>query len=297
MRKSGWPDLRWGRGGEGARARDFRRLASGGERREVTAIESAAAPQARRLVTTTDAWKLFALIFVLVDHYGLFFDEDELWWRLFGRLASPVFFFLIGFARTRRVPWTWIAFGLILTATEYWTSSPDERVMVNILINFALLRLTLPLVERHIMPHPWRLAALAAASAAVIPVLDPVLEYGGEGWLWAWLGLAHRLYLAEPREPSLWRRNLMALAAGGAYVVREISDYGFDWLQSALLAALIAGLVLALLRFRRTDLAWQPPPPLDALFAFAGRRSLEIYALTLLAMQLTAYAIDQAAGA
>ena len=75
-----------------------------------------------RPVTTTDAWKLFAIVFVLVDHYGLFFDSDEMWWRLFGRLASPVFFFFIGFARTRTVPWTWVAFGLVLTAVDYWTA-------------------------------------------------------------------------------------------------------------------------------------------------------------------------------
>ena len=41
-----------------------------------------------RPVTTTDAWKLFAIVFVLVDHYGLFFQPDEMWWRLFGRLLD-----------------------------------------------------------------------------------------------------------------------------------------------------------------------------------------------------------------
>ncbi len=62
-----------------------------------------------RPVTTTDLWKFFGVIFVLVDHYGFFFDNDQDWWRVFGRLAAPIFFFFIGFARTRRVPrcWPW----------------------------------------------------------------------------------------------------------------------------------------------------------------------------------------------
>jgi hypothetical protein len=247
-----------------------------------------------RPVTTTDAWKLFAIVFVLIDHYGFFFDSDEVWWRLFGRLASPVFFFFIGFARTRAVPWTWVAFGVLITAVDYATAT-DRQVLVNILLNFALLRLVLPHVEAHVMPYPLRLAALAAASAAVIPILDPVLEYGGEGWLWALFGLSHRLFLEQGDGMARLRRNLLALAAGLAYVVRERSDYGFDVLQSALLVLFIAVLVLCLLSFRRTTLPWQPPEPLKSVFTFTGRRTLEIYALTLLAMQLTAYAIGDAA--
>jgi hypothetical protein len=51
-------------------------------------------------------------------------------------------------------------------------------------------------------------------------------------------------------------------------------------------------LALALALFRRADLSQQPPEPLAAVLRFCGRYSLEIYAATLLAMQLTAYAID-----
>src|SRR3712207_8087702 len=55
-------------------------------------------------------------------------DSDEMWWRLFGRLASPVFFFFIGFARTRTVPWTWIVFGIVITAADYWTSPREVLI-------------------------------------------------------------------------------------------------------------------------------------------------------------------------
>src|SRR5688572_24086808 len=65
-------------------------------------------------VTTTDLLKVIGVATFLVDHYGFFFHTDELWWRMFGRVASPIFFFLVGFARTREVPLTWLAFGLAL---------------------------------------------------------------------------------------------------------------------------------------------------------------------------------------
>jgi hypothetical protein len=256
-----------------------------------------------RAVTTIDAWKLAGVVFFLVDHYGLFFDSGDNWWRLFGRLASPIFFFLIGFARSRTVPLSWLFFGAVLTAADYLTSeglhdtTADyltseglHDTTVNILINFALLRLALPTIEAHAMPYPARLAALTAVSIAVIPSLDPILEYGGEGWLWTLFGLSHRLLLERGGADAFWRRDALALAAAGAYVVREISDYGFDLFQALLLAVMIGRLVALLLEFRRAELDWRPPRPLADLLAFAGSRSLEIYALSLLFMQILAYA-------
>jgi hypothetical protein len=243
-----------------------------------------------RAVTTIDAWKLAGVVFFLVDHYGLFFDSGDNWWRLFGRLASPIFFFLIGFARSRTVPLSWLFFGAVLTAADYLTSEGLHDTTVNILINFALLRLALPTIEARVMPYPARLAALTAVSIAVIPSLDPILEYGGEGWLWTLFGLSHRLLLERGGADAFWRRDALALAAAGAYVVREISDYGFDLFQALLLAVMIGRLVALLLEFRRAELDWRPPRPLADLLAFAGSRSLEIYALSLLFMQILAYA-------
>ena len=243
-----------------------------------------------RAVTTIDAWKLAGVVFFLVDHYGLFFDSGDNWWRLFGRLASPIFFFLIGFARSRTVPLSWLFFGAVLTAADYLTSEGLHDTTVNILINFALLRLALSTIEARVMPYPARLAALTAVSIAVIPSLDPILEYGGEGWLWTLLGLSHRLLLERGGADAFWRRDALALAAAGAYVVREISDYGFDLFQALLLAVMIGRLVALLLEFRRAELDWRPPRPLADLLAFAGSRSLEIYALSLLFMQILAYA-------
>jgi TraX protein len=245
-----------------------------------------------RAVTTIDVWKLAGVISFLVDHYGLFFDPDDNWWRLFGRIAAPIFFFLIGFARSHSVPLSWLVLGAVLTAADYVTSEGLRDTTINILINFALLRLVLPTIETHVMPNPMRLAFLVLASAALIPRLDPILEYGGEGWLWALFGLSHRLLLERGGPHEFWRQYALALAAAGAYVVREISDYEFSLFQGLLLAVVIGRLVSLLIEFRRTDLEWQPPRPVSDVLIFAGRRSLEIYAGSLLIMQILAYAGD-----
>src|SRR6186713_2627984 len=145
-----------------------------------------------RPVTTTDLWKLVGLVLVLIDHWGLLFADDPSW-RVVGRAAAPIFFFFIGLARTRRVPWSWVVLGLVLTAAESWTSGTGlGKINLNILINFAFVRLLLPEVERRVMPHSWAIALLACAIVLLIRPFQQILEYGAEGWLWALFGLSHR---------------------------------------------------------------------------------------------------------
>ena len=245
-----------------------------------------------RPVTTTDLWKLVGLLLVLIDHWGLLFADDPSW-RVVGRAAAPIFFFFIGLARTRRVPWLWVVLGVVLTAVESWTSGTGlGKINLNILINFAFVRLLLPEVERRVMPHSWAIALLACAIVLLIRPFQQIMEYGAEGWLWALFGLSHRLAFEAQHPHSRWTRDGLAAAAALVYTAKEILDHGFEGAESSVLAGLIAVLTLALTLFRRTDLSWQPPEALAAVLRFSGRYSLEIYAATLLAMQITAYAIE-----
>jgi signal transduction histidine kinase len=52
-------------------------------------------------VDNTDWLKTAAIIFAAAGHFGYFFMEDERWWSVVGRLAGPVLFFLLGYARSR----------------------------------------------------------------------------------------------------------------------------------------------------------------------------------------------------
>ena len=253
------------------------------------------APHRDRLVTTTDVLKFVGVVTLLVDHYGYFYQPGETGWRLVGRTASPIFFFLIGFARTRSVPWTWFAFGAAITAMSWWLSKGWQHTTVNILFNFALLRLAvLPPIERHVLSRPVPLAMLCLGCALLIPATEEELEYSTEGWLWAFFGLAHRHALDDPGARAAWTRAGLAAVAAAAYIAREIHDYAFGPLQSALLVLLVAAIVASLIGFRRATLRRQPPRPLAAVLRFCGRYSLEIYAITLLFMQVHVALIAQA---
>jgi TraX protein len=249
-------------------------------------LSDALAPPRHRLVTTTDMLKFVGVATLLVDHYGLFYHPDENAWRLVGRTAAPIFFFLIGFARTRSVPWTWLAFGAAITVMSAFTYGGWRNATVNILFNFALLRVAvLPLVERHLLSRPLPLAMLSAGCVLLIPATDEALEYSTEGWLWAFFGLAHREALEDSGRRTAWTRAGLAAVAALAYIQREIHDYGFDAAQSVVLALLVGTIVLSLIRFRRAALPVQPPAPLASALRVCGRYSLEIYGISLLAMQ------------
>lgn len=255
---------------------------SGQSSRNMRDADGRAAAGAARPATTTDVWKFFGVVFVLLDHYGFFFDNDQDWWRVFGRLAAPIFFFFVGFARTRRVPGRWLVLGVLLTLAEAWTED-FEKFDLNILLNFALIRLALPWLERRVTPFAGRTALLTLAVVLLIRPVAAVMEYGAEGWLWALFGLAHRLALENPSPRALWTRNALAAVAAGVYLVTEIADYDFGPVTGAALALCVAALAGSLARFRRAELDRQPPEPLAAALRFAGRFSLEIYALTLFA--------------
>ena len=72
--------------------------------------------------------------------------EDDRWWSVFGRLAAPTFFFLMGYAQTRTVPLHWIWLGVILTLLNSWNAH-WAWVAPNILLSFALIRIARPYAE------------------------------------------------------------------------------------------------------------------------------------------------------
>lgn len=246
----------------------------------MTAADSSQTPAARA-VTTIDLWKTAALLLILIDHLGFFIWTDQPWLTAIGRAALPIFFFLIGFARTRAVPWHWWVAGLALTALDGWRLADEGYPELNILINFALIRLALPLIERHVMAAWWRVALFAMLLAALMPLAGQVLEYGTEGWLLALVGLAHRRAREsgpdKPRDPAWLTRRALAAFATLAFMAMQIYDYEFGVAETWIMAASVITVSGLLLMFRNRTASFQPPAPFAALFQLCGRYSLEIY--------------------
>lgn len=248
-----------------------------------------AVPATGRAVTTTDLLKTVALVFVAVDHVGYYLIADAEWWRVLGRVAAPIFFFLIGFARSRSVPWTWLVFGGLITALDVVGGDDPLDACLNILLSFALIRWALPALERHVFTSQAGTLGFMAICVVLAPFMGRVLEYGSEGWLWALLGfLLRRLSNAPGGAVTTGRlmAPVAALLAGVVYVLVEARAHQFAGAALVVFAGLVVALVVALLTFRREDLARQPPEPLAAILRFGGRWSLELYAFHLIVLEV-----------
>jgi hypothetical protein len=243
---------------------------------------TAAAPASEAgRVTSIDLWKTAALALILLDHLGFFLLTDQPWLMAVGRAALPIFFFLIGFARTRSVPWFWWAAGLGLTALDAWRVGDWREINVNILINFALIRLALPLIEAQVMGRWWRVILFAIALAALMPFSDVLVEYGTEGWLLALVGLAHRRALESgpdaPRDPAWLTRRALGAFATLAFAAMQLDAYAFAMVEAWVMAGAVIAASGLLLRFRPGVAPWRLPAPLGHGARLCGRRSLEIY--------------------
>ncbi len=279
-------------------------------------LQSAAAIKSEpHIVDNTDWLKAAAIILVIVDHFGYFFMENDLWWGVFGRFAAPTFFFLVGYASTRGIPLHWIGLGVALTMLDSWNAD-WEWVAPNILLSFAVIRIARPYVLSLIQRMPWAAYVITfAILLAVLPVAAKLFDYGIEGWLWAIVGLYHRLYVdgkatveantdetiqplsADPvSDKARLVRLLACVAAAIIYVWQEQIEFQFP--QPHLIVFVIGLCVLSLsfCLFFRGRSRFQPPAAIAGVMGFVGRHTLEIYALQLAASEIIVKLLPNLAG-
>jgi hypothetical protein len=261
--------------------------------------------RAPRAIDNTDWLKTAAILLVVVDHTGYFFIENAEWWSVFGRLAAPLFFFLLGYARTRTVPFHWLWLGVILTLLDSWNND-WTWVAPNILISFALIRIARPHVQMLLQNHGWvAFTLLVSVLFAVLPIAANIVDYGAEGWLWALFGLCQRMYVdgrsatvlsstAQGSTPPAYAmtenvgltRLLACFVAAVVYVRQEQMEFSFSQIQFATFILGLAVLSFSLCLFLRGPSRIQPPESIAGTLRFIGRRTLEIYAIQLAGSEL-----------
>jgi len=258
-----------------------------------------------RTVDNSDWLKTAAIILVVVDHTGYFFIEDDAWWSVFGRMAAPTFFFLLGYAQTRTVPLHWIWFGVILTLLDSWNNG-WIWVAPNILFSLALIRFTRPYVKGLLYDYGWfAFTLLVAILIAALPLAANIVDYGAEGWLWALFGLCQRMYVdgksatdedgtaqistlpAYAMKQNVNRMRLLAcFVAVVVYVWQEQMEFSFSQIHFIAFILGIGILSLSLCLFQRGPSRIQPAEPVARVLHFIGWHTLEIYAIQLAGSEL-----------
>jgi hypothetical protein len=245
----------------------------------------------RSQVDNTDFLKATAILLVAIDQI-YFVDTQPLddWLEVLGRLAAPVFFFLIGFATNRTVPISWLVLGCFLTVFDAWDDDWNWGAG-SILFSFALFRLIRPYI-RKMVRESWigtivLIASLIAASeiTEISRYVRSLALYGASGWLWALLGLCQREYV-DSQDSNKWyfvsfRWLILPITVFVFWLQIEDSYTEFTTIQMGALAISFTILALVLVRFKRGPSGWQPRSMAALALRFVGHNTLEIYAAQL----------------
>jgi peptidoglycan/LPS O-acetylase OafA/YrhL len=254
------------------------------------------------VVDNADWLKTTAIILVAIGHFGYFFLRDPDWWSTFGRMAAPVFFFLMGYAQSRRVPFRWIWLGVGLTLLDSWNNG-WAWMAPNILLGMALIRITRPHAKTLILRHGWvAFTVLVCVLIAMLQLAADIVDYGAEGWLWALFGLCQRIYVdskatvkvdtaaqspAIPTPPKIGLMRLLAcFVAAVVYVWQEQEVFFFSQIQLAVVIIGVGIVSLGLCLFKRGPSRVQPPEPIARTLHFIGWHTLEIYVIQLAGSEL-----------
>lgn len=230
-------------------------------------------------LTSYDLLKALAVALMITDHVGYFFFVDEMWWRVAGRLCVPIWFFLIGYAKSRDLGWKLWAGGVLLIVSDFMVG--HYFIPLNILFSMLLIRMTIdPLMKA--ATRNFETLAFVCIVFAVFSMHSAVaFEYGFSGFILAMFGWLVR-HQDEPDAmgalPQAFPRYYMVYAFAVFVTVQSMS-FGMTQIQTVALAAGTAAVFLGLYEFRPMTY-----PGLSrrlgggaGVLRLLGRRTLEIY--------------------
>ncbi|MGV2432738.1 MAG UNVERIFIED_CONTAM: conjugal transfer protein TraX [Rickettsiaceae bacterium] len=122
-----------------------------------------------------DLLKLLALVIMLVDHFGLYFDPENIWIRVIGRFAAPIFAFYAGYnfhGRIRHMIWV---YGVLLILAHYIVL---DIFMSNILVSIAFGQLYLSYAGNAILQSESRFLRHFLAMIILTPITYQFIDYG-----------------------------------------------------------------------------------------------------------------------
>lgn len=144
-----------------------------------------------------DLIKILGLSLMVIDHIGQYLFPDNLWYRLLGRGAAPLFFFLIGYVNHLNMRPVLILYGMILSFAGclIW-----DHLWVNILLNFIFCQLLLWMFPTASLSLKTKISFFLLLSV-LHGLINPYIEYGTIGILWMY---SAQFSAAKSQEAPYW---------------------------------------------------------------------------------------------
>lgn len=132
-----------------------------------------------------DAMKMFAIINMTVDHIGAYLFPEIAIFRAIGRITFPVWFFLVGYSLSRKIPISLWVYALLLACLHPFVSIPIFPI--NALLTIIMCRLMLNFCTDYGL-LPKRIPELIVLFMMLAVFTTHFSEYGTMGFLFALFG-------------------------------------------------------------------------------------------------------------
>lgn len=224
-------------------------------------------------VDSYDLIKVIAMLAMFVDHIGAYIFTEQLSMRVIGRLAAPIFFFLIGYSRSYRFKEDIFWCGILLTLCYLLTA---KIFFLNILLSFTIIKYLFQYFHFEKYANK-KLFFLFLFLSLMMPLSGSVLEYGTEGLMFAICG-----QLVSANKPNYFLFLIFAIAS---YFLEENLGFGFYEHRFYLSSFVFICFLLFLLMFFYRSRIWHLPKLLKIPALIISRYSLWIYTVHLIILR------------
>jgi len=240
-------------------------------------------------INSHDLVKILAILTMIIDNVGLFFMYDNIWMRVIGRMAAPLFFYLVGYSGSYKFKYQILALGIALCLIKFFVSNNpsliENIIPVNILINFVLIKAILNRFD----PAKLRSGYLILLLAILVLISDQTRTYIEYGSLGLSIAIGSRLINKHHPFGKPW-----IIISTTAHFLLQMNSLLFTWsevpMQVMLMAILLLALIFALtlLLFLKYELRTFPVNStwLRTIAIYISRYSLQIYFFHLAAFQI-----------
>lgn len=230
-------------------------------------------------LTSYDVLKTLAVVLMIFDHIGHHFFVDEMWFRVLGRLCIPIWFFLIGYARSDELrPSFFIGAGLLVVSSVL---AGQYILPLNILVTIMVLRHMRNKMALSALSSP---AALRGMFLILLFLTFPsamVFEYGSIAGVFVIFGFFVRnkeaVYEQVPRKYML---TFVIASFFCFYMMQGLMLPSVSGVQAIVMMLGFVGIGYWLWNFRAVAYASENlimSRSFISLFQFFGRKTLEVY--------------------
>ncbi len=238
-------------------------------------------------LTSYDLLKVGAVLLFIIDHLGYFFLPDQPWLRICGRMAVPVWFFLVGYASTPDENRKLLIGGGLIVLADFAFGGPllPLNLLISTFVAKILLDIAVSLTFRN-----WETTIYGTFVISILTIATFFfMEQGLLGLLIAMAGFVARQ--GDALKLTLRARRIFMGYVVAYYALYQMLVLGFSENQSQVMVIGI-GLSAILLYFfvprEVPEVEDRLPLPAVSGVKLASRYAVEIYAAHMILIKLAA---------